>query len=94
MKLEKVGRILRAMSAIKKRGEHFEWSGLTHIAKNAGLSRQTTYRYLEQMVKNGQAYKHERTWRGEACYRYYMTSKGIDLLHTFRELPSVESVTK
>jgi len=94
MKIEKVGRILKAMSAIKRRGEHFEWSGLTHISKNAGLNRQTTYRYLEQMVKNEQAYKVERTWRGEVCFRYYMTSKGIDLLHSFSELHGLESVTK
>lgn len=94
MKLEKVCRILKAMSSIKRRGEQYEWSGLTHISKNAGLNRQTTYRYLEQLVKNGQAYKVESTWRGETCYRYYMTSKGIDLLHTFKEFPQLESVTK
>lgn len=93
MKLDKARRILQAMDTIMKRGEHFEWSGLTHISKNAGLNRQTTYRYLERMVRNEQAFKVERTWRGETCYRYYMTQDGRDLLNSFKQLP-LEIVTK
>jgi predicted transcriptional regulator len=94
MKLNTARKILKAMDNIMKRGEHFEWCGLTHISNNAGQNRQTTYRYLEAMVKNGQAFKVESTWRGETCYRYYMTSKGIDLLHSSGEFTSLGSVTK
>lgn len=86
MKLEKVRRILSAMDKIMKRGEQFSWSGLTHISQEAGLTRQTTYRYLEKMVESDKVFKVERTWRGEPCFRYYMTQDGRDLLNSFKEL--------
>ena len=94
MKLQKVQKILKAMERIVGRGEHFEWSGLTHISKNCGENRQTVWRYLSLLEKSVHVYKVEKTWRGETCYRYYMTEQGKKLLSSFKELPSLGSVTK
>lgn len=86
MKLDKVRRILSAMKEIVSRGEHFQWSGLTHIAEISGLNRQTVWRYLARLEKENMVYKIERTWRGEKAYRYYMTADGKKLLGSFRTL--------
>lgn len=94
MKLEKARRILSAMDRIVKRGEHFNWSGLTHIAEESGLIRQTTYRYLLELIELGYVERTEHSYhRGEA-FRYYMTKEGKKFLKTFQELDGLESVTK
>jgi len=86
MKMEKIRKILQAIETMVKRGEHFEWCGLTHIAKNAKLNRQTVWRLLTMLEREEMVYKVERTWRGEKAYRYYMTKEGKKLLASFRTL--------
>lgn len=83
---DKIRRIFSAMNRIVKRGEQFSWSGLTHIAKESGINRQTVWRYLQKLEKEEMVYKIERTWRGETAYRYYMTESGKRYLASFREL--------
>lgn len=92
MKLTRVHHVLLGMERIVRRGERFRWSGLTHIAQECGWNRQTTYRYLEALVKDGKVMKVKRSWRGEACYRYYMTPEGRLLLESFKRLP-LDNVT-
>jgi len=94
MNLQKIRKILQAIADIVRRGEHFEWCGLTHISKNANLNRQTVWRLLTTLEKENMVYKVERTWRGEKAYRYYMTPAGKKLLASFRELPTLGSVTE
>jgi predicted transcriptional regulator len=94
MRLEKLRKILQAIADIVSRGEHFEWCGLTHISNNANLNRQTVWRWLAKLEKEGMVYKVERTWRGETAYRYYMTKEGKKFLSSFRKLDGLESVTK
>jgi len=93
MKLQKVEKILSAMAKIVSRGEHFAWSGLTHISQETKMNRQTVWRYLKELEASGHVYKVERTWRGELAYRYYMTKEGKKLLASFQKLPNLESVT-
>lgn len=94
MNMQKIRRILHSMSEIVSRGEHFQWSGLSHISAVSGLNRQTVWRYLQKLERSGHVYKVEKTWRGETCYRYYMTADGKKLLMSFKELTGLESVTK
>jgi len=91
MSLDKVRRVLSAMQKIVSRGEQFAWSGLTHIAQESGLNRQTVWRYLQQLEREKMVYKIERTWRGERAYRYYMTAEGKNLLGSFRVLKELEN---
>ena len=86
MKLQRMRAILQAIEEIVRRGEHFEWCGLTHIAKNAKQNRQTVWRLLAILEKEGIVYKVEKTWRGEKAYRYYMTKEGKKFLASFKTL--------
>jgi len=86
MKIEKARRILESMERIVKRGEHFNWSGLTHIAKESGLIRQTTYRYLMELVEYGYVERVEHSYHRNDAYRYYMTKKGKELLRSFSQV--------
>jgi len=90
MKLDTARRICQAMDEIVKRGERFQWSGLTHIASVSKVCRQTVWRYLEKMEREKLVYKVERTWRGETAYRYYMTNEGKKFLKSFRKLEGME----
>ena len=93
MKLEKARRVLSAMDRIVKRGEHFNWSGLTHIAKESGLIRQTTYRYLLGLIELGYVERHEHSYHRADAYRYYMTAAGKNFLRSFVEINGLETVT-
>lgn len=86
MNLHKARKIGEAIQKMVGRGEHFEWCGLTHIAKQSGLNRQTVWRYLNAMEKDGLVYKVEGTWRGEIAYRYYLTNTGKKYVESFKEL--------
>jgi len=94
MDINKARVICKAIDKMVKRGEHFNWCGLTHISKEAKLNRQTTWRYLNALFVDGKVSKIERTWRGAVCYRYYLTQEGKEFLASFQELPGLESVTK
>ena len=89
MSLDKVRRVLAAIQKIVSRGEQFSWAGLTHIANESGMNRQTVWRYLQKLEREEMVYKVERTWRGEIAYRYYMTEKGKKLLGSFRVLKEI-----
>lgn len=89
MKLQKVEKILSAIRTIVGRGEHFQWAGLTHIASETQMNRQTVWRYLKELEASGHVYKVKKTWRGEVAYRYYMTKEGKKLLSSFQYLPTM-----
>lgn len=93
MDLHKARKIGEAIQKVVSRGEQYQWCGLTHLAKEASMNRQTVWRYLKVMEKDGLVYKVERTWRGETAYRYYLTSAGKKYVASFKELP-LGSVTK
>lgn len=86
----KVKTLLKVAYHFQKRGEHFAWGGLTHIAKEAGIPRQTTYRYLERCVILGLVYKEAYTYHNEKSFRYRLTNEGVDYLAGWRELPTME----
>lgn len=90
MSLDKVRKLLKSAYHFQKRGEHFAWGGLTHISKDAGIPRPTTYRYLEKLVKLGMMYKEQYSYHGEKSYRYRLTNEGVDYLAGWRELPTLE----
>lgn len=87
MSNDKVRRIMKVAYHFQSRGEQFVWGGLTHISKECGIPRQTTYRYLERLVVLGMVYKEEYTYNGGLSYRYRLTHEGIDYLAGWRELP-------
>jgi len=84
MKLDRVRSIMTSAYKFQKRGEHFNWGGLTHISKDCSVPRPTTYRYLERLVKLGMVYKEAYTYHNEKSFRYRLTNEGVDFLNEWR----------
>lgn len=84
---EKVRQLMHAALRFQKRGEYFEWGGLTHISKATGIPRPTTYRYLEKLVSLGLMKKERHSYHQGEAFRYRVTDDGLKYLGEWKMLP-------